>query len=260
MLWSGRQVTNLRPSKLTMLGIFFSAVTLCAVMSCGPRASGTLPAVLLFNGAGTSPNDVAAIERILSESNIEYATANSAQLNGISASQIKAYRLLIMPGGNYIAIGNGLTSDTTANIRRAVEGGMNYLGVCAGAFLAGKVSTNCLDLTSGVEFDFYADLKRGIRKAAVAIETVDSPPLDLYWEDGPQLTGWGEVVGKYSDGTPAIVEGNCGQGFVLLTGVHPEAPENWRQGMLFTTPASVDNAYAARLIEAALHGKWLPHY
>jgi glutamine amidotransferase-like uncharacterized protein len=68
------------------------------------------------------------------------------------------------------------------------------------------------------------------------------------------------VVGKYPDGTPAIVESNVGKGFVILCGVHPEAPENWRQGMSFTTPPTVANAYAATLIYAALHETWLPHY
>ena len=34
-----------------------------------------------------------------------------------------------------------------------------------------------------------------------------TPTLEQYWEDGPEFTGWGEVVGKYPDGTPAIVEG-----------------------------------------------------
>jgi hypothetical protein len=40
---------------------------------------------------------------------------------------------------------------------------------------------------------------------------------------------------------------------VILAGVHPEAPETWRHGMTFTTPASVANAYARNVIEAALH-------
>ena len=92
------------------------------------------------------------------------------------------------------------------------------------------------------------------------IACVGTPALEHYWEDGPQFTGWGAVVGKYPDGTPAIVEGTSGQGWVILVGVHPEAPANWRHGMTFTTPASVDNTYAGTLIDAALHGKSLPHY
>jgi glutamine amidotransferase-like uncharacterized protein len=171
-----------------------------------------------------------------------------------------AYRLLIVPGGNYITMGDSLTPSTTANIRKAVEGGLNYLGICAGGLLAGNASSNSFNLTSGVRFGFYAEVNRGIHKAAVPIACVDTPALEHYWEDGPEFTGWGEVVGKYPDGTPAIVEGMSGRGWVILSGVHPEAPTNWRHGMNFTTPARVDNAYAGKLLSAALHGTVLPHY
>jgi len=70
----------------------------------------------------------------------------------------------------------------------------------------------------------------------------------------------GAVIGKYPDGSPAIVQGTYGKGWVLLTGVHAEAPASWRRGMDFKTPANVDNDYAATLIRAALKREVLPHY
>jgi len=231
-----------------------------AMTACSPPASSNVSPILLFNGTGTSANDVAAIETILKDSHLNYSTVNSRRLNGMGESQLMAYRLMIVPGGNFIAIGDSLTSNTTANIHNAVQGGLNYLGICAGGFLAGHASYNSLNLTSGVRFDFYADENRGIRKAAVAIASVGTPTLEHYWEDGPQFTGWGAVVGKYPDGTPAIVEGTSGKGWVILSGVHPEAPANWRRGMTFKTPESVDNAYARTLIDAALNRTWLSHY
>jgi len=33
---------------------------------------------------------------------------------------------------------------------------------------------------------------------------------------------------------------------MIFTGVHPEAPERWRHGMIFTTPVSVDNGEEQR--------------
>jgi len=231
-----------------------------ALMACSPPASSTVPPILLFNGTGTSANDVAAVETILKDNHLKYSTVNSPQLNGMSESQLMAYRLMIVPGGNYITVGNSLTRTTTTNIHNAVQGGLNYLGICAGGLLAGNATCNSLNLTSGVRFGFYAEVNRGVHKAAVAIANVGTPALEHYWEDGPQFTGWGEVVGKYPDGTPAIVEGTVGKGWVILCGAHPEAPENWRRGMNFTTPSSVANAYAAKLIDAALHGTRLPHY
>jgi glutamine amidotransferase-like uncharacterized protein len=216
--------------------------------------------ILLFNGTGAFPGDVAALGRILSSEHLDYSTVDSSQLNGMNESQIREYRLLIVPGGNFEHIGNSLSSSTTANIRTAIQNGLNYLGICAGAFFAGNSPYNGLNLTSGSRFGFYAAEARGIRKAAVTITTAGGQTLDQYWEDGPQLTGWGAVVGKYPDGTPATVEGVFGNGWVILTGVHPEAPASWRRGMDFKTAADRDNAYAALLIRAALNRERLPHY
>jgi len=227
----------------------------------GKPLAGDIAPVLLFNGAGTSPNDVEATKIILDSSHINYSTVNSSELNGMSQAQMMRARLLIVPGGNFIEMGNSLTTGTAANIRYAVQHGMNYLGICAGAFLAGKSAYyNGFDLTSGVTFGFYSAENQGIHKAAVPITSPETPPLDQYWEDGPQLSGWGLVVAKYPDSTPAVTEGKCGNGFVILAGIHAEAPTGWRRGMVFHTPVSTDNAYAAMLIQAALNGTSLPHY
>ena len=224
-------------------GLFVSCFALLTVTGCTRTESNTGASILLFNGTGTSPNDVAAVAKILRERGLEYATANSKQLNRMSESQLLAYRLLIIPGGNYITIGNNLTPETTQRIQNAVQRGVNYLGICAGGLLAGKAECNSLDLTSGVTFGFYAVVNRGIHKAAVPIACVDTPVIEHYWEDGPQFTGWGLVVGKYPDGTSAIVEGTSGSGWVILCGVHPEAPEELlatRYGLL-PLPSEADS-------------------
>jgi glutamine amidotransferase-like uncharacterized protein len=226
-----------------------------------PLTSSNVPPILLFNGNGTSAHDVAAVEDVLDDNHLVYSTADSAQLNAMSETRLEAYRLLIFPGGNFIEMGNALNARTTSSIRSAVQGGLSYMGICAGAFLAGSSPFyKNLNLTSGVHFEFYAAEARGQRKASVAIASPGTAPLDQYWEDGPELTGWGAVVGKYPDGTPAVVEGAFGSGFVLLSGVHAEAPESWRSGMVFKTPVNADRAYAAKLIFAALNRSWLAHY
>ena len=228
--------------------------------SAEAAASESIAPILLFNGKGTSRGDVAAFETILNDAHLDYAVLNSSRLKEMSQAQLRQHRLLIIPGGNFIDIGNGLTPGAAANVRNAVHEGLNYLGICAGAFLAGDLRDNGLNLTSGVAFGFYSAETRGIRKTPLTIASPGAGTLDQYWEDGPQLTGWGAIVGKYPDGTPAIVEGASGRGWVILAGVHPEAPDNWRRGMVFTTPASDDNAYAGTLIRAALNRTALPHY
>ena len=258
------------------------SVTLTA---CGPGSAGShgIAPILLFTGTGTSSGDVAAIETILDSSHLGYSTVNSFQLNWMKESRISGYRLLIVPGGNFVQMGKSLTVGTTASVRKAVKGGMNYLGLCAGGFLAGSFPApyNSFNLSSGVQFGFYFPEEDGkvpgsvselygfrpevgpqheIHKAVVRITTPEGPALDQYWESGPRFTGWGEAVGKYPDGTPAIVEGSVGRGWVILSGVHPEAPESWRRGMVFNTPVSDDAAYARMLILAALNRTNLAHY
>lgn len=248
------------PLRMGFRQTLISASLLLAVIvfTACRNSAGTAP-ILLFNGTGTSPNDVAAVETIMESNHLNYSTANSEQLNAMSEPQIRAYQMLIIPGGNFIDMGKSLTSATTTNIHNAVQNGLNYFGICAGGFLAGKSAYyNSLNLASGATFGFYQN--QGARKAAVEINCAGGPTLDQYWEDGPQFTGWGAVVGKYPDGTPAIVEGTSGNGWVILIGIHPEAPENWRRGITFNTPASTDNAYAGMLIEAALNRTSLSHY
>lgn len=217
--------------------------------------------MLLYNGTGTSSTDVAAVETQLSTLKLTYSTANTSQLNAMSETQLKAYKLLIVPGGNSITIGNSLTSKATTNVRNAVSNdGLHYLGLCAGGFFGGYSIHNGVDLTSGVWFNFYADEFKGIHKEPVLISFPSGTPLDIYWQDGPQFSGWGSIVGKFPDGTPAIVESSYGKGFVILSGVHPEAPASWRIGMNFTTSLATDLAYADTLITSALNATSLKHF
>jgi hypothetical protein len=201
-----------------------------------------------------------AVEAVVKAKGLAYNTANSSQLDAMSQSQLTAYKLFIVPGGNSITIGHNLSSKATATVHNAVAQGLNYLGICAGAFFSGYSNYNGLNLTSGVWFGFYADHFKGINKEAVAISFPGGTKLDIYWQDGPQLSGWGQVVGKYPNGTTAITEGYWGKGFVLISGVHPEAPAGWRSGMNFFTPLDVDLAFAGTLVNAALNRTTLAHF
>lgn len=248
------------------------SICLSMMLGCSRSTSGqpiphlqqgmTAAPILLFSGTGTSPNDVAAIETLLRQLHLGYARVTSEQLNAMDRAQILAHRLLIMPGGNFIDMGNSLSVNTTANVRNAVKDGLNYLGICAGGFLAGYFPApyRSFDLTAGVKFGFYSLEENGIRKAAVRVTNAEGPALDQYWEDGPELSGWGDAIAAYPDGKPAVAEGFVGSGWVILTGIHPEAPESWRLHLPFSTPADASNAYAMKLIDAALNRKQLPHY
>src|SRR5262245_3707113 len=80
---------------LTVVSIILLASCL---ESCGTHSiSSRKPDILLLNATGTSPNDVQALERILTDSHLSYTTADSQQLNSLSEAQLRTYRLLIVP-------------------------------------------------------------------------------------------------------------------------------------------------------------------
>jgi glutamine amidotransferase-like uncharacterized protein len=239
--------------------ILIAILLTTGLLSCGGRRDTRDADVLLFAGKGTSPNDVRAFETLLAQQGASYTRIDSAALDALSVDELRAHRLIIIPGGNFEQMGQGLAPATTANVRIAVQQGLNYLGVCAGAFMAGNSPYNGINLT-GLKFRFHPISSLGVRKAAVTISTADGQTLDHYWEDGPELSGWGMVVAKYPDGAPAVAQGYVGYGWVVLSGIHAEAPEDWREGMTFKTPASESNAHAMRILEAALNGAALAHY
>jgi hypothetical protein len=230
------------------------------------------PQVLLFRGVGVAQDEADQVELLLSAAGISWVSADSSGTNGslnlniMTQAQLAAYGLIIVPGGNSIIIGDNLSSTTIANVRNAVRNGVNYLGICAGMFFADGDSDaqhggpfNNLNLTGGGYTDFYQDYPAYVREAVTLTFADNRQPFQITWWDGPMIRGgWGTVLARYPDGTAAILEGTSGKGYVLLSGVHPDAPATWRTMApttprdTYTTPIEQDFAYATYLIEKAL--------
>lgn len=241
--------------------MLFGVSCVLALVACSRAPTGDAP-ILLYDGEGASEGDVRAIAALLEREHLRYDTVGSAALDAMPEARLRARSLLIVGGGDFTAMGESLSDAGATRIRGAVESGLGYLGICAGAFLAGHFPSpyRGLDLTSGAQFHFFAAESRGVRRDAVPISRPGSPPLVQYWEDGPELSTWGAPIGRYPDGTAAIVQGPSGRGWLVLSGVHPEAPESWRHDLSFETPTAEDEAYAITLIHAALDHRALPAF
>ena len=259
-----------------------SVTRMFAIAQCPVNGQNKTPiatsGILLFTGTGTTSGDRAALENVITSNlTLDYDTVTSACLDAMSVANMVAYKLLIIPGGNSITIGDYFKgTNTLAHIKTAVRTyGLHYLGVCAGAFLvsyAGGTPYNDINLLNGIWFNLFTDSSCGTNATKLCTETLslaDGSTIVVYWEDGPQLTTqggtWGTVVAKYPNGQPAIIQGFAGNGWTLLQGVHPEAPRSWVCGTGCTcafphTTEAEDFAYSATLISAALNGTVLPHY
>jgi hypothetical protein len=75
----------------------------------------------------------------------------------------------------------------------------------------------------------------------------------MVWWGGPSLPEWkGGVIARYTDNNqPAIAQTWSGNGLVILSGPHPEAPQNWRDKLGLSDSDGLDQDYAGQMLEAA---------
>jgi hypothetical protein len=110
--------------------------------------------------------------------------------------------------------------------------------------------------------EFVDDLPDPIREAIVKAGSTDQQdPESGEWLNGIAAkfrARFRRVRLVFKPG--AKKKGTFGEGGVVLSGIHAEAPESWRRGMNFTTPVGASRAYAATLVDAALNRRRLPHY
>jgi len=72
-----------------------AVVTVSTVLTaCGARGQPSeSAAILLFNGSGASQGSVAALEAILTASQLDYATVDSPQMNRLDEPALRRHRL-----------------------------------------------------------------------------------------------------------------------------------------------------------------------
>ena len=134
--------------------------------------------------------------------------------------------MIAVPGGIGDADSyDSLLKNNQESVRQFVKSGGKYLGICMGAYWAGKNYFNMLD---GVEPEQY--IKRpntDTRRPHAKNLKVNWNGLDteMFFYDGCALIGDGnyETIATYANGDPmAIIQKNIG-----LIGCHPESHQFW---------------------------------
>lgn len=243
--------------------------------ACDPATtptSPTPPTTLIFDGTGTDASDYQALSAILTANGVSSVTVNESQLAALSASDLAQFKLIVWPGGDSTTQNNALDAATRERVREAVTiSGVNFAGFCAGAFIAvgptpaaGGTPAWGLSIIDADYVEAYSPNGPGAPlpvAAMVEIAFANGTSRDIVWWDGPYLpvipSG---VIAKYPDGTPAMIEQQAGNGFVVLTGVHPEAPESWLVEENLTDPDGLSTDIAWELLHAALTSTRLATY
>ncbi len=218
---------------------------------------------LIYHGVATAYGDTESISKILDSNGITHQDVTSEELNRLSVEELSQYGMIVWPGGYAGQMSASLEPATRERVRLAVrERGVSYVGICAGAFIA--VSPAPTPGVDGPEWGlaiipaetlpYYHLEDEGVDYSLVSLELAAGRRGDIVWWGGPTLPEVAHgVIARYGDNRePAIIQTQAGQGRVILSGPHPEAPRSWRTKLGLAESDGLDHKLAGQLFRAAL--------
>jgi glutamine amidotransferase-like uncharacterized protein len=121
---------------------------------------------------------------------------------------------------------NFFTRTRANRIAQFISKGGHYLGICMGAYWAGKRYFDILDSVNPVQYIKRPNTEIKRSYGTVASVTWNDQKEDMFFYDGCALIGDEtkfKTVSRYANGDPmAIIQGRIG-----LIGCHPEAEKYW---------------------------------
>lgn len=236
---------------------------------------------LVYNDVGVSKESVKHTLRFLNYffSDVVCITARDIVENNI----LDKAELLVFPGGRDLQYLRLLRGNGCEKIRKFVENGGIYLGICAGAYFGSsqiEFAKGCaMEVCGTRELGFYKsravgpilapynyENDSGSRAANVIVGTDE---LFLYCNGGcafPEARGFQNVriIGTLKErNLPVIIETEIGDGKAILSGVHFEVDPNFLKKNTFhsmISPSLIKSnakrlSFARKLLRKRKHAK-----
>jgi glutamine amidotransferase-like uncharacterized protein len=118
-----------------------------------------------------------------------------------------------------------LLGNNGSRIKQFVSAGGKYLGICMGAYWAGKHYLNMLDNVDAVQYITRPGTDTRRPHAKNINVNWNGTDTEMFFYDGCALVGNGQcdIIATYANGDPmAIIQGRLG-----LIGCHPESERHW---------------------------------
>lgn len=151
----------------------------------------------------------------------------------VTAKTLGKVTLYVQPGGDTSVeqADKLLGTPAKTSIVNYVKAGGKYLGICQGAYLAGK--NPGMGLLSPADTGQYIASKGATTKSEA--DTLvpllwNGRKISSYFQDGPYINGNTKnitIMARYSNGLNAAGVKSFGLGKVAVIGTHPEAPVSW---------------------------------
>lgn len=198
---------------------------LAGLLSAAPAPAGT---ALVYDGPGICDGCAEAAAEVARRAGLTPRLVGPA---GLDARALAAAEVIIVGGGDDLtALHDGIGGRRLEMIADWVAGGGHYMGLCAGAYLAGRTVDDPGDVPG---LDLFQGDAFAYSPFAARVETVtwQGQPLRMYTQEAPGFEldddFAGKIVAHYADGTPAALLVRHGRGQVALSGPHPEATADW---------------------------------
>jgi glutamine amidotransferase-like uncharacterized protein len=175
----------------------------------------------------------------------------------LNADTLAMAKLYVQPGG-----GNNLHKawKSVRNfgdpLREWLHNGGRFLGICMGAYLAGRDPG--WGLLPGDTAEYVGSPGATVNSTADTVVSVrwGGKPRHMYFQDGPYFVlnkgAKGTVLATYSNGVPAAVVTPYGSGHVAVVGPHPEADASWYAEYGLKNPDGVHLDLGYDLVKAAM--------
>lgn len=245
--------------------ILFAILALCVSLSASANDA-YKPLALVWAGKGVC------------KEGCDTAAAKMAKMAGFQVQMVTkenfSQQLLdraviwLQPGGNAIEASHDFGIHRIQMLRNFVARGGRYVGFCAGAFFSDAWVDDFntvpgLGVTPVVTADFAKEV---LGKSEVILEVNWGGRLrQIYFNTGgtlkPEtLTPDVKIFAYYqTEGLPALPaawENTYGQGRVVVTGTHPEAPAKWREDLNKVDGDGDDYDLALEMIQKAMAPRW----
>lgn len=204
--------------------------------------------VALFVGKGASDRAKRNFKRLLASSDsVQY---QSILGEDIRSGALKDFDAIVVPGGSAAKEAVSMGPEARSEVRRFIEEGGVYLGVCAGAYLATRLRDNYLgflplktrDPEHWYRVDDATDVEVELTQEGAEVFGLDTRRIKLAYENGPifgppeeavnesfrplgffrsEVVASGGERGVMLD-APAMLLTRYGRGIVLAISPHPE--------------------------------------